>query len=167
MTFAVSDGSAVGSATRAINVSDQPAAPLYLDNGQGGFATTGSWTPYNGQGYQNDVHFSAAGNGGDTASWTFSNLPAGSYRVSATWSVHPNRATDAPFTILDGTTPLNTVDVNQEQAPDDLLDDNGADWEDLGGPYTINSGTLVVRLTDDANEFVIADAIRIALVLPI
>ena len=112
-----------------------------------------------GQGFQADVHFSELGNGGDVATWTF-NVTPGVYRVSATWSDHPNRATDAPFMVLDGNSTLATVVIDQEFAPDVLFDQD-VWWEDLGGPYTITSNTLVVRLTDDANEWVIADAVRI------
>jgi hypothetical protein len=61
---------------------------------------------------------------------------------------------------LDGSTVLATVDVNQELAPNDFTD-AGVWWEDLGGPYNLTGTTLVVRLSDDANEFVIADAVRI------
>jgi hypothetical protein len=50
--------------------------------------------------------------------------------------------------------------VNQEQAPNDL-NEVGAAWKHLGGPYRISGGQLIVRLFDDANEYVIADAIRI------
>jgi hypothetical protein len=61
--------------------------------------------------------------------------------------------------VLDGSTPLGTVRVNQELAPNDFSD-AGTTWEDLG-VFTICGNTLVVRLSDNANEYVIADAIRI------
>ena len=59
-------------------------------------------------------------------------LTPGTYRVSATWFAFSNRATNAPFTVLDGTTPLATVAVNQQTAPNDF-NDPGATWQDLGG----------------------------------
>jgi hypothetical protein len=137
------------------------AAPVVqiMDNGDAGFTTAGNWTPYPGQGYQNDIHYAAAGSGADTASWTFSGLSPGQYRVSATWSTSSNRATNAPYTVFDGASPLSTVLFNQELAPNDLTD-SGAAWEDLGS-FPISGSTLVVRLTNAANEYVIADAIRI------
>ena len=61
--------------------------------------------------------------------------------------------------MLDGTTSEGTVDVNQRLAPDDLEWD-GVWWESLG-TFVIDTGTLTVRLTDDANSYVIADAIHI------
>jgi surface-anchored protein len=136
-----------------------------LDNGDSGYDVTPGWTYLDDaqfgsfQGIEGDVHFIGLGTGSEVATWTFSALPPGQYRVSATWTPHANRATDAPFTILDGAAELGTVPVNQEEAPNGLFD-AGDRWEDLG-VFTINSGTLVVRLSDAANEFVIADAIRI------
>jgi hypothetical protein len=136
----------------------QPA-PQIIDNSSAGFQAVGSWSVATNQGFQQDVHYTARGSGQDMATWTFAVTP-GQYRVSATWSPHPNRATDAPYTIGNGTTNLATVRVNQEQSPNDFSD-QGVAWEDLGGPYDITSGTLVVKLSDAANEFVIADAIRV------
>ncbi len=133
---------------------------FFLDDGDTGFTTTAGWTPFAGQGYQNDVHFAATGNGSAIATWTFSGLNPGQYRVSATWSPAFNRATDAPFTILDGGTPVNTVRINQQLAPGTFTD-NGAGWQDLGGLYFITGSSLTVRLTNLANQYVIADAVRI------
>jgi subtilisin family serine protease len=135
-----------------------PPAVQIIDDGAAGFSTLGSWVPFNGQGFGNDVSFSAAGNGSNVAIWTFTVEP-GVYRVSATWFSHENRATNAPFTVYDGATALSTVQINQELAPDDLIE-QGTAWEDLG-TFTISGSTLVVRLTNNADEYVIADAIRI------
>ena len=43
-----------------------------------GFTTAGSWTAFADQGYGNDVHYAAAGNGSSTATWTFTGLTPGS-----------------------------------------------------------------------------------------
>jgi fimbrial isopeptide formation D2 family protein/uncharacterized repeat protein (TIGR01451 family) len=131
-----------------------------IDNGDSGFVASGTWThtTYLGQGHLGDVHYSAAGNGGDIATWTFNQLPAGDYRVLATWSPHANRATNAPYSINGGSPIL----VNQQVALDDLID-GGTAWEQLG-TVTIVGNSLQVRLTDAANGFVIADAIRIELI---
>lgn len=133
-----------------------------VDDGDAGFATTGlDWTSFPGQGFANDVTFSAAGTGADQATWTFSGLPTGQYRVALTWSIHPNRATNAPFAVFDGTTAgtlRGSFVVNQEILPNDYLVAD-TPFEYLPGSFLINSGTLTVRLTDQANEFVIADAV--------
>ena len=137
-----------------------PPAVVIIDNGDAGFSTVGAWSRWTGQGYLNDVHESLAGTGADVSSWTFTHLLPGLYRVSATWTTHTNRATNSPFTILDGSTNLATVVVNQRVAPNQFLD-AGVYWNDLGSVYQIASGTLTVRLTDLANGRVNADAIRI------
>jgi len=130
-----------------------------IDDGDAGYSTSGTWTYVSGfGGYNNDYDYSAKGTGSDTATWTFS-TPPGVYLVAATWTIHENRATDAPFTIKDGSTVLETVDVDQEVAPSDFAD-GGVNWHILG-TYSITSGSLVVVLSDDADDFVIADAIWI------
>src|SRR4029077_15741312 len=72
----------------------------------------------------------------------------------------PNRATDAPYHVLDGNLELATVRVNQQLAPAGFAE-AGAAWQDLGGPYDLQGNTLVVRLSDDADGYLIADGVRI------
>jgi hypothetical protein len=87
-----------------------------IDNGDAGFSTVGTWlVPPQVEGYQGDIHYSEKGTGQDLARWTFDVSP-GSYRVSATWSIFQNRATDSPFTVYDGTVALGTV-REPEQRP--------------------------------------------------
>jgi hypothetical protein len=133
-----------------------------LDSGNTGFSTSGPtpWQTYVGpEAFQSDLHFIPAGTGANTATWTFTALPPGTYRVSATWFGHPLGATDAPFTVLDGAAPLATMRVNQKQAPAGFTD-AGALWQDVG-VFTISSGALVVFLSDDADGYVMGDAIRV------
>ena len=100
------------------------------------------------------------GDGSTTATWTFAVAP-GRYRVSATWTTYTNRATNAPFMVLDAAPlPSATVAVNQQLMPSGLVD-AGANWQDLAGPYQVSGGTLVVRLSNNANGKLNADAIRI------
>ena len=102
--------------------------------------------------------FSAAG-AGNTATWDFTGvgLPDGTYQVSATWSAHPNRATNAPYTINGVPVPGG---VDQTVAPGDFVSDGGS-WEVLGN-VAVAGGVLVVELPDaGANGFVLADAIRV------
>ncbi len=129
-----------------------------IDNGDNGFSTTGKWVVSVKGGFQGDTHYNAAGSGADQATWTFSVAP-GLYHVAASWLQGSNRATNAPLTVLDGGTALGTVVVNQKLAPDDFVDQN-VGWENLG-TFDITGTTLIVRLTDEADQFVIADAIRV------
>ena len=155
---------------------DSQAAPLHttvtayqvIDDGDAGFSTTAGWshaTAPSRPAFETDIHYKAAGSGAEQATWTFTGLPAGQYQVSTTWTEHSNRATDAPFTLLDGATERDTVLVNQEDAPrsDAIID--GTNFQNVGEPITVDSGTLVVRLTDDADEYVFADAVHIQRVM--
>ena len=165
---AVAEGEASGPISLATNDPDEDpfdftiaaSAVLVVDDGEAGFSTAGAWTSFAGQGFRDDVHFTAAGTGTDSATWAFADLTPGRYRVSATWSPFSNRASNAPFTVLDGTTALATVRLDQRSAPDDFAD-LGAAWEDLGGIYDVTGSTLTVRLSDAADGAVIADAVRV------
>ena len=129
-----------------------------IDDGASGYSRTGSWTDFAGQGRDSDLDYSASGTGADRATWSFTVTPA-RYRVSATWSPFSNRATDAPYTIRSGNSILGQVDVNQEVGPNDRTAD-GSSWEDLG-QFVVSGTSLIVELSDAANEYVIADAVRI------
>lgn len=99
-----------------------------------------------------------------TATWTFSSLVNGTvWDVYATWVQQGNRATDAPYTV-NGI----TVDINQELAPAAnlvLSDTDSAGTANFNfqkiGTATVTAGTIAISLTDDANEWVIADAVAI------
>ncbi len=132
-----------------------------LDNGDAGFSTVGHWGLYS-EGHQNDIHAAGAGGGAQLAIWTFSVTP-GQYRAAATWPAHANRATHALLEILNGSSSLGNVALNQQQSPDDfsLAETPGTLWEHLGGIRTITSNTVVIRLSDLANGYVIADAVRL------
>jgi len=132
------------------------------DSSSQGFTATAGWLNYVGAGYQGNMHYKQSGSGQETAQWTFTGLSAGRYRVSATWVADPNRVANAPYTVLDGSTTLGTVAINQQQQPS-TLSDLGVSWQDLGGPYAISSGTLTVKLSDlaTAGAYLIADAIRV------
>jgi hypothetical protein len=133
-----------------------PVEPIFIDNSVAAFA--GDWVFWSGQGYGNTVHYAAAGNGSATARWT-ANVAPGQYQVAVTWHPYINRATNAPFRVLNGNTSLGTFLINQELTPDDFIDQN-VGWEVLG-TFNITASSLAVELNNLANEYVIADAIRI------
>ena len=138
---------------------------LIIDNGDAGFSAP-DYTVNVGEGFQNDTAYAATGNGSSVATWTFNGLATGTYRVSATWSTHSNRARNSPFTVYDGATSLGTIPVDQEQLTTNRRN-VGANWQDLGSSFEITGSTLVVKLTNAANEFVIADGIRIERLSPL
>ena len=138
-----------------------PPTPVVqiIDNGASGFFTKGAWRKQTKIGHESDILFAYPGSGSYSATWKFTGLEPGTYRVSATWPKGKSYASNAPFTIKDGSTALETVKVNQRTSPSGLSDD-GSKWTELG-EFTIQGNRLIVKLTNKANARVIADAIRI------
>jgi RHS repeat-associated protein len=163
------NGYVIADAVCAVEVPAVTTAPSTVDNGDAAYAEQGSgWLGWSESGaYQGDFRYHAPGAGQDTATWTFQDLdPNATYQVYATWSAQSNRATDAPYTILDNTTSLGTVRLNQQFAPDNATF-NGQSWQSLGA-YQFSSGTLTVSLSDDVTSgYVVADAIHIVEVPPV
>jgi len=118
------------------------------------FSDVGSWTSsthspgFVGPNYQ----YAAAGDGSNTATWTFEISQAGEYDVAARYSASSNRAPDAPYTIRNNGDVLGVVPVDQRV--------NGGQYVSLG-TFALTVGTLEVVLTNDASSFVIADAVEL------
>jgi hypothetical protein len=134
-----------------VPASSRPGASIevVVDNPDAQFVCTWGTSPSGG--YSGDYRWHAAGSGSCTATWT-PNLPsADTYNVYAWWKASPNRATDSPFTIYyNGGS--ETIDVNQQI--------NGNQWNLLGTyPFTAGTSGYVV-ISDDANQYVIADAVK-------
>src|SRR5207253_8456987 len=120
--FAKVDGSnAILEADETNNVAQGPAqisvaVPVIVDNSQAGYSETGTnWLTWS-AGYGGNLRYHAAGSGANTAVWQTSVTP-GYYRVQATWTGDANHADNAPFSIYDGATLLQTVTVNQRPYP--------------------------------------------------
>jgi RHS repeat-associated protein len=130
----------------------EPPTAVVADNGSG--TATGTWptssavSGYYGANYQ--PH--AAGTGAETFTWTLNVATAGSYEVYARWTAHPNRATDARYTVTHAAG-QETVVVNQQS--------NTASWQ-LLGTYSFSAGATTISLSDQANGYVIADAVMLA-----
>ena len=131
--------------------------PYTIDNGDPGYSQGGFTAQPAQQGFQGDFDFSLP-NDGNTAAWSFTDLPNGPYIVSTTWDPFTDRATDAPYRMQDGGAPVE-VKVDQQEAPDDFEDD-GAVWESLA-VINVTNNELTVELSDDADNAVIADAVRL------
>jgi FtsP/CotA-like multicopper oxidase with cupredoxin domain len=125
-----------------------------VDNTDPAFSTVGTWPTssvvpgYSGTNY----HYSAAGNGSNTATWTFTVGTPGFYTVSAKWTSNANRATNAKYTIRNNGTLLGTVTMNQQAG--------GGQFVGLG-TFSLSGGTLTVTLSNaGANGYVVADAVQ-------
>ena len=132
-----------------------------IDDGDAGYCERGGrwWSGSVAGGYGNDYRCHRAGKGDDVAMWRFDGLEAGRYRVWTTWISVPNRAMSSPFTLRDGDRDLGTIRVNQQRRP---VGERvyGLEWEELGA-FTVKGGSLVVELSDNADGFVVVDAVRI------
>ena len=162
------NGYVIANAVCLVPTSAPSAAPSVVDTGDPGYSESpnGGWQSYaDSSAYNGDFRYHTPGSGSETAQWTFTGVnPADQYQVYATWSAAGNRASNAPYTISDGSTALASVNVNQQQSPSDALID-GQEYESLG-VYTASSGTFNIGLSDNANGIVVANAIRIVQIQP-
>ncbi len=136
---------------------DSPPVTL-VDNGDPGYSDT-DWYIEDWWGFGNDLVWWPRGNGDMIATWDFSGLQPGEYEVFTTWL--DGWAKDAPYTVYDGATAIGTVKVDQKDLPSGPLF-MGEPWESLG-VFTITGDSLRVELSNDANEYVVGDAVRIVL----
>ena len=177
------DTNDVDEATFNLLLHGQVSNVVIIDNGDADFSATPGFELYESgvnrgsAGFEGDIAgaipnqpgFIPPPAGTDTATWTFTGLANGFYRVSTTWSALYNRVTDAPYTVTSGGNTF-SLDVNQTLIPSSFAD-NGAAWFDLNTFFEVVDGTLTVTLTNDASSIprdtfdlangVIADAVRI------
>jgi hypothetical protein len=130
-----------------------------LDDGATGFVKSGVWTTITGRGVASDMNQAVRGTGSNNATWSFTSIPNGKYQVYGSWLGASTNATNAPFTLYNGSTPVATVRASQRVNSSGLTAD-GANWK-LLGTVTVTSGRLNVRLNNLADGTVVADAIRI------
>jgi len=132
-----------------------------IDNGDPNYLDTGDWTLYSGKGYDNDFRYMSAGSGSKNATWRPVIGTDGNYKVYVSWTTYSNRATNAKYTVYyNGGN--QTFVVNQTLLANGTVGGTNewSGWYYLGTfNFKTNSTNLVV-LTDDANNYVIADAVK-------
>ena len=138
----------------------------YIDDADDSFSTTAGWNVYTGNsvisGYNTDLSYALSGDGSETASWTFEGLDPGSYEVAVTWHARDiYRASNAPYSVYDDNDFVFSTRVDQGVEPAADYVKAGKNFQIIFASVDIASGTLVVELTNDADDYVIADAIRI------
>jgi autotransporter-associated beta strand protein len=165
------DALLTGSGQVSSSVSTQGGAARILDDGSPGFNATAGWGTVTGQGgfannFLRAAPFAGFPGSPSLASWVFTGLTPGLYRVFATWASGSDRSTSAPYSIFDNTTLQATADIDQEKSPAGGPRSGGVAFQQLGVPVNITTSTLRVQLSnqvpseqDGAN--VIADAVRI------
>ncbi|MEJ2405979.1 MAG: Ig-like domain-containing protein [Candidatus Thiodiazotropha sp.] len=131
-----------------------PPAGIVIDNTDANVTSVGSWSGSTGVTgyYQSNYEYHAAGVGNNAFTWTATIVDSGRYQVYARWTSHANRATNAPYFIQHdgGETPFA---VNQQL--------NGGQWNLLGSFDYTQGGQYNITLTDAADGYVIADAIKL------
>lgn len=131
----------------------------FVDDSDPSFSTTGTWAKSTStKGYRGVTYHTSPTAVFNVATWTF-NVTPGTYNVATTWSALANRASNAPFSIYDGNVLLETVLVNQKNIPNDFTDSN-TNWFNLG-TFSITGSVLVAKLSNNADNYVIADAVRV------
>lgn len=133
---------------------------LVADNGSSQFVAYGpdirSSTATSGY-IGDDYAVMPAGTGENSATWTFEGVaPASLYSLAANWTSHQNRATNADYKVVyDNESGLL---VEDQYSVDQTT--GGGQWQKLGEVQSA-SGALSVTLTNDANGYVVADAVKL------
>jgi hypothetical protein len=141
-----------------------PTPTTVVDNRNSGFRAYGSGWNLVAGGYNGDRRTHAGGGTGATNYVEFSygqNFTARThYEFFATWVANAANASNAKYKIYDGATLLTTVTVNQQVSPNTALV-NGSLWQSLYlyTPLTTGYHVIRIRIGDDANGVVVADAI--------
>lgn len=148
-----------GCATRETPLDELPPTAagqgFVTDDSDAAFYAEGPWKiSRSSSGFIGDsYHVIAGGSGDNYAVWNLETIQE--YEIFARWAAHSNRASDAKFVIHHinnaGELVTETVTVNQKQ--------NGGKWMSLGR-YRMSNLTGRVTLADNANGFVVADAVR-------
>ena len=136
---------------------------LTIDSGEAGFSATGGWVNYNGAGVDGDMHFIQAGNGSETATWTFTGLAPASTELpspgKSTPTASPTQPTRCKTTLPNWPRWWST----SGKSPGSFFAD-GVWWQDVSGEFDILGGILSVQLSNlaaPADGYLIADAVRV------
>jgi len=140
------------------NELESPAAgavgEYIVDNRDVAHFQIGSWvnSTHSTQFYGDDYSVAPSGSGESVATWNLNIIKT--FNVYARWTAHSNRGTNVKYTIhyLDDEDKLVTDVVSVDQTT------NGGTWFKLG-TYRMSVLTGRVTVSDDANGYVIADAI--------
>lgn len=130
-----------------------------VDNESGNFIFSGGGRASSGYGgfIGSDYFIMNPGSGEVVAQWQLNDLaPGTSYELYGHWVSSGLRASNATYeytyTNSSGNETTDTATVDQRE--------NGGTWQ-LLGTFTTSNGELVVRIDNDADGYVVADAIRV------
>ncbi|WP_329086238.1 golvesin C-terminal-like domain-containing protein [Streptosporangium sp. NBC_01469] len=133
---------------------------VVVDNDELGYeVVSGVWSAATGvAGYRGGNYRSApAGTGERVVRWRPVVPHDGDYEVQVSYTAHENRASNAPFTIVHAG---GTSVVRIDQRKPGTTEPRGGSWVSLG-KYRMTAGPARIELSNAANGFVIADAVRL------
>lgn len=132
-------------------------SPNFISYGSGGFNSTSS------AGYIGDDYFTMpAGSGEIYAEWSTYDLSPGSeYELHANWTSHSNRGSNVTYQYVYND--ANGVQVTGQATVDQTQ--NGGTWQ-LLATLNISDPAVTVRVDNNADGYVIADAIRLSEATP-
>lgn len=131
-----------------------------IDNGDAAFSAEG-WmlTVDPTSGYEGDVHYIKPQTTSTPASWEFTNLEPGTYRVSAHWVPRTWLNPQAQYTVAGASS--QTVTIDQRTAP--------SEWNTIVDAVTVDDmGTLRIELTSSiGDKYLYADAVKVEKVVDV
>ncbi|GAA3703459.1 hypothetical protein GCM10022224_081510 [Nonomuraea antimicrobica] len=136
------------------------SSEVVVDNDELGYqVVSGVWSAATGvAGYRGGNYRTApAGTGGSVVRWRPVVPSDGNYEVQVSHTAHENRASNAPFTVKHAT---GTKVVRVDQRKAGVTEPRGGSWVSLG-TFRMTAGLGSVELSNAADGFVIADAVRL------
>jgi hypothetical protein len=133
---------------------------VLVDNDELGYENVaGTWSAgTSSPGYRGGNYRTApAGTGERSVRWRLVVPHDGDYEVQASHTAHDNRASNAPFTI---THAGGTSVVRVDQRVAGTTEPRGGSWVSLG-TFSMTEGITTIGLTNDADGYVVADAVRL------
>lgn len=125
-----------------------------IDDGGGGFSTTGTWGTSTDSGFADDNRWTSSA--GATATYSLS-MPNGHYRVCLTWLDSDVWSANTGIVVKDGTTTVHSGTIAQNVFPGDVV--ALGHFFRIVAEVEITSGTGVVVLTASGSGFAAADAV--------
>ncbi len=131
-----------------------PKIAMIVDNTSDSFSFDGSWNrSSNISGYyKSDYRYTNSGNGTCQAKWSF-RVNNGAYDIAVCWVAHANRASNALYRVFNNGVEIGSQVFNQQE--------NGGRFNFLDNRYIVKDGSLDIVLTDNADGYVIADAVKL------
>lgn len=139
---------------------DNQSPGATFHRGSGDWFGWNSWNYW--RAYHGNAHYHRSyGRTGSWAQLQANGLASGDYEVYVSYSNLTSLGSSIPHQVYDGTILLETVNVNQRNAPSDFSH-AGKMWHQLG-IYQINSGQVRVRMMDGptSRNYILCDAMLV------